>query len=216
MAKKGAPWTDAERERLVALKAAGMPHSAIAAELGRSVGAVTGELYSLRHPGRQEAIQSAYRERKGDGYKAMQAAHYRANRPRLVAEHREYYAANRGRVLERQAERRRDDAERVREIRRASNARNRAARSAGNNARAAVAKARAGDGRHLGTLTGLGADDALFWLPRLPAGCVARAIVDKLRQIAEVIRIDRDGDFNWRIQYAQRRDAWQAGAGEGD
>lgn len=214
MATKGPPWTAEERERLVALKADGLKHAAIAAALGRPVGAVTGELYNLRHPGRQEAIHRAYRERKGDGYKAMQAEHYRSNRPRLIAEHRAYYAAKRERVLARQAERRAEQPERLREIRRASNARNRAARNEGNNMRAAVAKARRGDGRHLGTLTGLSADDALFWLPRLPVGCAARAIVDKLRAVAEVMRSDRDGDANWRVQYGRQRDAWQAAGGD--
>ena len=48
--RKGPLWTDEERERLLAMKASGMKHAAIAAALGRPVGAVTGELYNLRHP----------------------------------------------------------------------------------------------------------------------------------------------------------------------
>lgn len=183
---KGRPWTDDERERLVAMKAAGMRHAAIAAALGRNPAAVGQELYHLRHPGRREAIQSAYLERKGDHYKAMQAEHYRANRPRIVAQRHRHYAANRGKVLARQAERRRDDAERVKAIRRASHQRNRATRLEGHKARAAVAKARAGDARYLGKLTGLSAEDAAYWLDRLPAGCAARVVVAKLRAIAEV------------------------------
>lgn len=181
---KGPPWTDTERERLVALKATGMKHAAIAAALGRPASAVTQQLYALRHPGRQEEIRRAYLERQGDRYKEMQAEHYRANRPRIVARRHQQYAANRDKVLARQAIRRRDDAERVREIRRASHWRNRESRLEGHKARAAVAKARAGDARYLGKLTGLGADDAAYWLDRLPPGCVARVAVDKLRQIA--------------------------------
>jgi hypothetical protein len=180
----GRPWTDAERDRLLALKDSGMGNVAIARMLGRSATSVGTQLYALRHPDRAAAIQAAYRERHGDRVRERQAERYRADRPRLVAAHRDYYATNRDKVLARQAERRCAEAEHVRQIRRASHARNQERHAAAQRCRNAVAKARAGDARRLGTLAGLAPGEAAYWLPRLPPGCVARALVAKLRAIA--------------------------------
>jgi hypothetical protein len=96
-AMNGRPWTEAERDRLLALKAGGLGNVAIARLLGRSATGVGTQLYALRHPDRAAATQAAYRERQGDRVRERQAERYRADRPRLVAAHRDYYATNRDR-----------------------------------------------------------------------------------------------------------------------
>lgn len=84
------PWTEGERARLLARRAAGWSHAAIAAECGRTVGAVKVELSKLRATGRagweggEEArgLRDAADARRRETRKSDQRAHFALARAR--------------------------------------------------------------------------------------------------------------------------------------